>query len=164
MIQPEADRLVRLLADSGQRIVLAESCTAGLACALLAAVPGVSEPLCGSLVTYREECKTGWLGIPEALLQQHSAVSPQVSQRMALEALRHTPSASVAAAITGHLGPDAPESLDGVCFLAVAGRVGQDVVLRAERRVVLPVVGRTDRQLAAARLLLQFTADLLRSS
>jgi nicotinamide-nucleotide amidase len=160
MITPEAQRLADLLAERQWRVVFAESCTAGLAPALLAAVPGISNYLCGSWVTYREECKQAWLGVPAELLRDRSAVSQEVTDWMALEALRRTESAHVSAAITGHLGPDAPDGLDGVCFLAVAGRDNGRPGLLRQQRFVLPQASRAERQQRAARELLEFVAEV----
>ena len=81
----EVNDLARCLTTSNSRIVFAESCTAGLASALLAAVPGISAHLCGSWVTYREECKQAWLGVPAELLREKSAVRAEVTARMACE-------------------------------------------------------------------------------
>lgn len=50
------------------KVVFAESCTAGMAAALLGAVPGISDSFCGSFVVYRAKSKQDWLGLPEALL------------------------------------------------------------------------------------------------
>jgi nicotinamide-nucleotide amidase len=161
MITIEAERLARALAERQCRIVFAESCTAGLVSALLAAVPGISNHLCGSWVTYREECKQAWLGIPAELIKEKTDVSQEVTERMAIESLRRTESAHIAAAITGHLGPDAPVVLDGVCFLAVAGRSGERIELLDQQRWVLEPAARTDRQRAAARRLLAFTSSVL---
>ncbi len=106
----EATELAGCLAQHQVRVVFAESCTAGLASALLASVPGISQFLCGSLVTYRAECKQDWLGISDEILQRHSAVSPIVSQQMALAALQRTSAADYGAAVTGHLGPEVPQA------------------------------------------------------
>ena len=118
----EATELAQRLARHQVRLVFAESCTAGLLPALLAAVPGISDYLCGSMVTYRAECKRDWLGVGSELIQQHSAVSPAVTRQMATAVLQRTPIADYSAAVTGHLGPDAPPRLDGRIFIAVAGR------------------------------------------
>jgi nicotinamide-nucleotide amidase len=118
-----AVQVVRLLGATGQRLVLAESCTAGLVAASLATVPGVSRWLCGSAVTYREGTKTRWLGVPPELLKRHTAVSEEVTHCMAVQALQRTPEADLAAAVTGYLGPDAPESCDGLYYVALAIRV-----------------------------------------
>ena len=52
---------------SGRRranaLVLAESCTGGLAAAALATIPGISRWFCGSAVTYRDQTKIDWLAV-----------------------------------------------------------------------------------------------------
>ena len=62
-----AAELAEQLAAKQQKIVFAESCTAGMAAALLGGCPGISAWLCGSAVTYREATKTRWLDIDPAL-------------------------------------------------------------------------------------------------
>jgi nicotinamide-nucleotide amidase len=161
MITPEAAQLAQLLADRHWRVVLAESCTAGLASAMLAAVPGISQHLCGSWVTYRDECKQAWLGVPADMLRTQTAVSREVTATMALEALRRTETAHAAAAITGHLGPDAPAALDGICFLAVAARGGGQIQLLDQQRHGLVQAPRTERQHAASRYLLAYLSHVL---
>jgi len=126
---PEADiqircaRIAEVLATAKRRIVFAESCTAGLVSALMARVPGISEHLCGSSVTYREATKTGWLGVPTAVLERHTAVSETVTELMARRVLANTPEADIAAAVTGHLGPNAPPEQDGLVYVAIAVRL-----------------------------------------
>ena len=121
-LQREAARLARLLRQRGRKLVLAESCTGGLASAMLAAVPGISRHFCGSSVVDREKTKHGWLGIPAALLQSPGPVSAEVAAEMALQVLRRTPEADLAVAVTGHLGPEAPPRQDGLVFVATAWR------------------------------------------
>ena len=113
------------LQASGRRIVFAESCTAGLASSLMAEIPGVSDCFCGSAVVYRNDTKQSWLGIPGDWLSdpEIGPVSQEVADAMATGVLQSTPEADLAAAITGHLGPHAPSSLDGVVCIAVAERV-----------------------------------------
>jgi PncC family amidohydrolase len=117
-----ARRVVAGLRKGNVQLVLAESCTGGLVAAVLTRIPGVSQFLCGSAVVYQEATKTRWLGVPAALLRRQGAVSAGVAVRMATGALRATPHADVAAAVTGYLGPDAPPSLDGVIYVALAKR------------------------------------------
>ncbi len=119
-LREAASELAQQLAARGVRVVFAESCTAGLASAVLATVPGVSQWHCGSAVTYREATKSSWLGVPPELIAQWGVVSEPVARQMALGVLRATPEADVAVAITGHLGPHAPVELDGVVYLAAA--------------------------------------------
>jgi nicotinamide-nucleotide amidase len=118
-----AGRVVEQLRARSDRLVLAESCTGGLGAALLARIPGVSEVLSGSAVVYQVETKARWLGVSRALLDTPGPVSPEVASAMAAGALTITPHATVSAAITGHLGPGAPLSQDGLAFVAFASRV-----------------------------------------
>ncbi|MFM7928628.1 MAG: CinA family protein, partial [Pirellula sp.] len=53
--------VIRLLRESNRRIVLAESCTGGLAAAWFTSVPGASDVFCGSMVVYRNDTKSQWL-------------------------------------------------------------------------------------------------------
>ena len=121
-IADHARELVDLLSANEQRLVLAESCTGGLIAATLTAIPGVSSWLAGSLVVYQEASKQKWLGVAEETLQEHTAVSAPVAHQMVAGALSATPHADIAAAVTGHLGPGAPEEQDGLVFIGVAHR------------------------------------------
>jgi PncC family amidohydrolase len=158
----EVSRLATVLREQQSRVVFAESCTAGLVSALLAAIPGISEYLCGSLVTYREDSKRQWLSIPSEMLNQYTAVSANVTERMAIEALGRTPEANLAGAVTGHLGPNAPPEMDGLCFVAIARREDERclVVHQSSRR--LKAQGRVERQHEAAQFLLERVAATLR--
>ena len=111
-----------LLRQSGTRVVFAESCTAGLVSAALGRMSGISNFHCGSAVVYRLDTKTRWLGVSEQLLCDEGAVSAAVAQEMAIGVLERTPEADLSAAITGHLGPNAPPEQDGLVFVALARR------------------------------------------
>lgn len=112
------------LRQRGLRLALAESCTGGLLAARLTDVPGSSAVLCGGVVAYANEAKTRLLGVPEALLRDHGAVSEPVAAAMANGA-RERFGADVAVATTGIAGPDggsAAKPVGTVCFaLASAG-------------------------------------------
>jgi len=69
--------------------------------------------------------------------------------------LRHTVEATWSAGVTGHLGPDAPEGFDGVVFVGVARREGDEVQDVGVWRYQLAAEGRVARQQEAAALLLQ---------
>ncbi|MFM8571109.1 MAG: CinA family protein [Pirellula sp.] len=124
IIYPKVLELIRLLRESKKRIVLAESCTGGLVAATLTSVPGASDVFCGSMVVYRNDTKTKWLGLdPEMLADEKiGPVSPQASEALAQQVLSITPEADVALAVTGHLGPNAPRALEGKVFLAGLSR------------------------------------------
>jgi PncC family amidohydrolase len=121
-LNAEAARVGRLLRERGLKIVLAESCTGGLVSAALTTVPGISANHCGSAVVYQVETKARWLGISPVILEKPGPVSRVVAEAMARAVLEKTPHADLAAAVTGHLGPDAPAKQDGLVFVAVAVR------------------------------------------
>jgi PncC family amidohydrolase len=112
--------VIRLLRESKQRIVLAESCTGGLVAATFTSIPGVSDVFCGSMVVYRNDTKNRWLGLDEQMLadEKIGPVSPQASEELARKVLLLTPEANFALSITGHLGPNAPVELNRKVFLA----------------------------------------------
>ena len=165
-MQACAREVAEALARTGRQLVLAESCTAGLVAASLGGVPGISRHLCGSAVVYQERTKAAWLDVPELLFDSPGVVSAEVAAAMTAGALRRTPFADIAAAVTGHLGPDAPEALDGVVFLSVEPRGGVPHVTShrlAHDEAVEPAAVRLNRQVAAAGLVLCRLRDELRT-
>jgi PncC family amidohydrolase len=150
-----AKQLVERLAERQMRVVFAESCTGGLISAELAKIPGVSDWLCGSAVTYRCDTKVQWLGVKAEDIQRHTAVSKEVAMQMARGALMRTPEASVAASITGHLGPDAPEDFDGLVFIGTAMRNPAGAANVEVSRHPLAEAQRLPRQIEAASLVLR---------
>lgn len=119
-----AMRLRDALVRHDQRIVFAESCTAGRLAGTLGALPGISQWLCGSFVVYRIDSKQRWLGVPETLLQDPAIgpVSAEASAALATALLRNTPEADVGLAITGDIGPGASSRTDGQVFLSLCLR------------------------------------------
>ena len=135
----QTHRLVELLGEKSQTLVLAESCTGGLIAASMTSVPGVSAWLAGSFVVYQDASKMRWLGVAEETIKTHTAVSAPVAHQMVAGALKSTPQADLAAAVTGHLGPGAPDGFDGVVYIGI-GRRGQPprtwrIDLEAKKRV-----------------------------
>ena len=158
------------LARRSLKLVLAESCTAGLTAALLGTVPGISSWFCGSAVTYREAVKVAWLGLDADTLQEVTAVSEYASAEMARGVLQRTDEANISAAITGHLGPDAPPSIDGVCFIAVALRTPSlpaadqtNIRWLHQSRVQLVTTTRMLRQHEAAQRMLEAVLTSMQS-
>ncbi len=149
-----AARIAGELARRGERLVLAESCTGGLAAAALASVSGISDWFCGSAVTYRSRTKIEWLGVGAATLEEHKAVSQVATREMALGVLGRTPEANWAAAITGHLGPKSPNGMDGRIFIAVVRRHAGKTSVVLEREASLTTATRQSRQCEAAHALL----------
>jgi nicotinamide-nucleotide amidase len=169
----EAATLLRdLLRKHSQRIVFAESCTAGLIAASLGRLPGISEWLAGSAVVYQLETKAEWLSVDQQALVDPGPVSRIVSDQMARGVLEMTPHATVSASVTGHLGPDAPQDQDGVAWSSVAIRTVDtatvvsrklqlDEGLQAEIARHDPMQLRQLRQINAVRQVLQFCTDEL---
>lgn len=146
-----ARQLARRLAARDVKLVLAESCTGGEVAAQLGRIAGISNWWCGSCVAYRPLAKQAWLGVPDHLIQQHTAESAEVAEALACLALERTAEADLSGAITGHLGPDAPADVDGMIHVATAWRGARPQVQTyrlAERT-------RRKRQLEAAGLLLR---------
>ncbi len=104
-IAVQGHRLAQLLMDKYIRLVTAESCTAGLLAACLAAAPGSSSVLEGSFVTYCPSMKIDALGVREALIRERTVYDPEVACAMAQGALERAKSAHLAIAITGVAGP-----------------------------------------------------------
>ena len=125
MKQPLEKRVLdisSMLFQCDRKIVFAESCTGGLMSAVMATVPGISRVHCGSAVVYRLETKTEWLGVSASLLIDPGPVSEPVARAMVEGVLKCTPEADIAVAITGHLGPDAPDGQDGLIFVGTGVR------------------------------------------
>ena len=100
---PES-RLVKLLLEKDLQITCAESCTGGMIASRLVNVPGVSEILMESYVTYSNEAKHKLLGVEQEALSKYGAVSQQVAFQMAEGAARAA-GADAAIAVTGIAGP-----------------------------------------------------------
>jgi PncC family amidohydrolase len=164
MLPELARQLAEQLAATRTHLVFAESCTAGLASAALAAVPGISTWHCGSAVTYREQTKIDWLGVSATDIARASAVSGVVAEQMAVGALERTAEAELAVSVTGHLGPAAPEGFDGLVFVGTARRTHGQVKCEPVVRHQLKASGRVERQREAAGLLMRAALDALRGS
>jgi competence/damage-inducible protein CinA-like protein len=90
--------------DRGWTLATAESCTGGLVAAGLTAIPGSSEVVLGGIVSYGNEVKTGELGVPAELIEEHGAVSAEVAEAMARGARKRL-GVDVAVSVTGVAGP-----------------------------------------------------------
>jgi nicotinamide-nucleotide amidase len=120
------EELVLSLAGArGLRLATAESCTGGMVATRLTDISGSSASFVGGVVAYADEVKRGELGVPEALLAEHGAVSAEVAAAMA-EGARERLDADVAVAVTGVAGPGGgtPEKPVGRVHLHAAGPEG----------------------------------------
>lgn len=85
-------------------MAVAESCTGGKLADAFTNIPGASKVFAGGVVCYNNEAKTHILDVPEALIQQHGAVSAEVAVAMATGAAEKF-SASYGLSVTGFAGP-----------------------------------------------------------
>jgi nicotinamide-nucleotide amidase len=115
--------VVRLLTRQGWRLATAESCTGGLVSNRVTDVPGSSAVFTHGFITYANEAKRDVLGVPQALLDEHGAVSEPVAIAMADGALRVS-GADIAVAVTGIAGPDGgtPDKPVGTVWIAWAAK------------------------------------------
>ena len=120
-----ARELVRSLREKPLSFALAESCTAGLASALVGCVPGASGVLWGSFVCYTAQAKAAMLGLDQKQLESQGLVSRETACAMAKGALEKS-GADIAAAVTGLAGPDGDGSAVpvGTVWIATACRLG----------------------------------------
>jgi nicotinamide-nucleotide amidase len=104
----ELQQLARELGDKllarGWILATAESCTGGWVGQLVTAIPGSSHWYERGFITYANAAKIEMLGVLEATLAAHGAVSEETASAMAAGALKHS-HADAALAITGIAGP-----------------------------------------------------------
>ncbi|QEW20587.1 Nicotinamide-nucleotide amidohydrolase PncC [Marinibacterium anthonyi] len=116
--------LLQAARDAGIMIATAESCTGGMVAAALTDIAGSSDVVDRGFVTYSNAAKRDMLGVRQATLDAHGAVSEEVAAEMAQGAVDHS-GAGLAVSITGIAGPGGSEfKPEGrVCFgLAMDGR------------------------------------------
>jgi nicotinamide-nucleotide amidase len=155
------ESIYRYCIDSSIRFVFAESCTSGLAAAVLGRQAGISAYFCGSLVSYRNKSKQNWLEVGQGLLQDDNPVSEVVAKAMAAGALSKTEEADVAISITGHLGPDAPQELDGLVIIGISIRNEDGNASSVAHAFRLTSESREQRQQEATLLFLKVVAQTL---
>ena len=114
-----AEQVVRTLRERGLTVAVAESCTGGLIGHLLTDVPGSSAVFPGGIVAYANTPKRDLLGVTEALLRTHGAVSAEVAAAMA-EGVRRILRTDIGLAVTGIAGPTggSAEKPIGTVFIA----------------------------------------------
>jgi PncC family amidohydrolase len=123
-----AQGIQALMIERSLTLATAESCTGGLIGHVLTEVPGSSAYFLGGLVCYSDPLKSSELGVDQATLQRHGAVSAQVCVAMA-EGARLRYGAALSIAVTGIAGPDGgtPAKPVGLTYVSVADEAGHDV-------------------------------------
>ena len=128
-----AESVLALCRARGLRIATAESCTGGLVAAALTAIPGASDVVERGLVTYSNAAKIALLGVPEATIATHGAVSAETAAAMAEGALIQAP-VDLAVSVTGIAGPGGGSAGKpvGLVYIGLARR---GAAVQTERRV-----------------------------
>jgi len=116
----QVERLAAALRARGWMLAAAESCSGGLIAAACTSLAGSSDWFERGFVTYSNAAKTEMLGVPEALIARHGAVSAEVAIAMAAGALARS-KAQLSVAVTGIAGPGGatPGKPVGTVWLAV---------------------------------------------
>lgn len=121
------ERLARMLGQSllqkRAQCATAESCTGGLVAGAITDVAGSSSWFDRGFVTYSNEAKMELLGVPDATLREHGAVSEATARAMAEGAVARS-LGHLAVGITGVAGPGggSPAKPVGTVCFAWAGK------------------------------------------
>jgi nicotinamide-nucleotide amidase len=115
------ESLAAALRERGWMLAAAESCTGGLIAAACTSLAGSSDWFERGFVTYSNAAKCEMVGVPQAVIDRHGAVSEAVACAMADGALAQS-KAHVAIAVTGIAGPGGatPGKPVGTVWLALA--------------------------------------------
>jgi len=114
----EAEILLKEFSARELTFCAAESCTGGLIGKLITDCAGASAVFYGSVVSYANEVKMRALGVREATLAAHGAVSEETAAEMA-EGARRLCGTDIAVSVTGIAGPgggSAEKPVGTVCF------------------------------------------------
>jgi nicotinamide-nucleotide amidase len=114
------------LEAQGRWITCAESCTGGGIAKAITDIAGSSAYFDRGFVTYSNAAKHDLLGVNEATLAAHGAVSEEVVREMAIGALRAA-QADLALSVSGIAGPDggSAEKPVGTVWFGFAGSDGR---------------------------------------
>lgn len=126
-----SERVGLALKAQGATVTTAESCTGGWIAKAITDIAGSSAWFERGFVTYSNEAKSQMIGVSEATLLDHGAVSEPVVVEMAIGALRAA-RADYAISVSGIAGPDggSAEKPVGTVWFGVASASGQGVTQR----------------------------------
>ena len=128
-----ATALLDLCKSKKLMVATAESCTGGLVAGALTDIAGSSAVVDRGFVTYTNAAKHQMLGVPNATIERHGAVSRETAEAMVRGALGHA-HADLAVSITGIAGPGggSADKPVGLVYFAAASRGGN--LIHRERR------------------------------
>jgi nicotinamide-nucleotide amidase len=142
----------------GFRIATAESCTGGLIAGALTAIPGSSDVVERGFVVYSNQAKTDLLGVPQALIDEHGAVSEEVARAMA-EGARARSGVALAVSCTGIAGPGGGMAHKPVGLVHIAAARAGQTTLHLECR--FGDIGRDNVRLRSVEEALKLVLQIL---
>ncbi|MCQ2772894.1 MAG: CinA family protein [Bacilli bacterium] len=104
MSESKAETIVKNLKERGLTIGSVESLTAGLFASTIASIPGASEVLSASYVTYKAEQKEKLLGISHDEIIKYGVVSQHIANEMAMRGRKRL-GVDICVSFTGNAGP-----------------------------------------------------------
>jgi nicotinamide-nucleotide amidase len=152
-----AESIIRDFTDAGLMVSTAESCTGGLIAGALTEIAGSSAVVDRGFVTYTNNAKMEMLGVQEATLARHGAVSEETARQLVHGALFRS-HADIAIAVTGVAGPGggSAEKPVGLVHLAAKSRTSGLV----HRKMLYGDLGRDQVRLATVRTALAMIRQL----
>lgn len=108
-----AEVVFRELRALDRTLAIAESCTGGLLSDAFTNISGASKIFNGGIVCYTNDVKVAKVGVPESILEQHGAVSPECAIAMA-SGVAERLSSDYGLSITGYAGPDGGDAKNPV--------------------------------------------------
>lgn len=119
--------LVEMLIKANLSISFAESCTGGLLAKLITDVPGASQILSQSIITYSNEAKINLLGVNRKTIAKYGDVSLNVTEEM-VYGLQRIGKADIYASISGYAGPSGEKGK--ICYSIKF----QDLIINQEKK------------------------------
>ena len=111
--------IVTLLKEKGLKAAFAESCTGGLISKRITDIPGASDVFDMGLVAYSNDVKIKVLGVDEAIIREHGAVSEECAVAMA-KGIYKLSGADFGIGVTGVAGPgQSEEKPAGLVYIAL---------------------------------------------
>lgn len=128
----------KMLAAAGKTVSAAESCTGGLVSSLFTSIPGSSEYYLGSVTSYANSVKTGILGVPQEIIDEHGAVSSECVAAMA-EGVRRITGSDFSVATSGIAGPGGGTETKpvGLVWIGVSSEAGTEtfkLIVKGDRK------------------------------
>ena len=132
-----ARTVVAELSESGKAVATAESCTGGWIAKSLTDVAGSSAVFSYGIVSYSNGAKEQLLGVSNATLSEHGAVSQEVVSEMAEGALNLS-GANIAVGVSGVAGPEGgtDDKPVGTVWFAWARRTDSGVKVDTELQAI----------------------------